>query len=107
MAHAAQKAVDMPTAGATELLQKVRGVGAWTAAVVLGKHLGRPEPVPLGDYHLPHTVAWAFAGEPRGTDERMLELLAPFEGQAYRVVRLLLAAGIDAPRRGPRRAWKR
>jgi hypothetical protein len=32
----------------------------------------------------------------------MLELLAPFAGHRGRVVRLIEAAGITAPRRGPR-----
>jgi hypothetical protein len=42
------------------------------------------------------------AGEPRGTDERMLELLAPFEGHRGRVIRLLEATGLTAPVFGPR-----
>jgi hypothetical protein len=48
-------------------------------------------------------VAWALAGEPRGDDARMLELLAPFRGHRGRVCTLLEAAGITAPRFGPRR----
>ena len=56
-----------------------------------------------GDVHFPHTVCWAFANEPRGSDARMAELLAPFAGQAFRVLRLLYAARIEAPRRGPKR----
>lgn len=102
VAHALQRAADLPTADAATLLQKVDGVGPWTAHMVLGVRLGRPEAIPVGDFHLPNTVAWALGGEPRGTDERMLALLAPFEGQAFRVIRLLLAAGIGAPKRGPR-----
>jgi 3-methyladenine DNA glycosylase/8-oxoguanine DNA glycosylase len=106
VAHALAPAADMPTDEAAALLQKVRGIGPWTASVTLGLRLGRPEPIPLGDYNLPHTIAWALAGEPRGTDARMLELLAPFSGQAFRVIRLVRAAGIAAPRRGPRVAWR-
>ena len=71
--------------------------------MVLGLRLGRPEPIVTRDVHLPHTVCWALAGEPRGSDARMMELLAPFGDQAFQVVRLLFAARIDAPRRGPRR----
>jgi 3-methyladenine DNA glycosylase/8-oxoguanine DNA glycosylase len=100
-----QRAAGLPTAEATALLQKVRGIGPWTAATVLGMYLGRPEPVPLGDFHLPSTIAWVLAGEPRATDARMLELLAPFDGQAARVVRLVHASRLAAPRRGPRPAW--
>jgi len=64
--------------------------------------LGDADAVPLDDYHLPHMVAWALAGEPRGTDVRMLELLEPYAGHRDRMLRLLLAAGIEAPRFGPR-----
>lgn len=107
-AHALQRAADLPTAEASALLQKVPGIGPWTAGMTLGARLGRPEPVPPGDLHLPHIVAWALAGEPRGTDARMLDLLAPFEGQGFRVIRLLLAARFEAPKRGPRRPlWSR
>ncbi|MEZ4316963.1 MAG: DNA-3-methyladenine glycosylase 2 family protein [Myxococcota bacterium] len=108
VAHAMQRAAAMPTNQALAHLQLVRGIGPWTAAVVLSMRLGRPEPVPLGDLHLPNTIAFALAGEPRATEARMLELLAPFEGMAARVVRLLFAARIQAPRRGPKRSlpWR-
>ena len=36
------------------------------------------------------------------SDARMLELLAPYEGQRGRVIRLLEAARIKIPRFGPR-----
>jgi hypothetical protein len=49
-------------------------------------------------------VSWALAGEPRGTDERMLELLEPYRGQRARAIRLLETSGIGAPRYGPRMA---
>jgi 3-methyladenine DNA glycosylase/8-oxoguanine DNA glycosylase len=98
-----QEAAAMPTADAVRRLTALPGIGPWTATSVLGMRLGRPEPVLLGDYHMPHTVAWGLAGEPRGTEARMLELLAPYEGQAFRVLRLLHAARVSAPKRGPRR----
>jgi 3-methyladenine DNA glycosylase/8-oxoguanine DNA glycosylase len=79
-------------------------VGAWTAAEVGLRALGDPDVVSVGDFHLPHAVCQALAGEPRGTDERMLELLAPFAGHRARVLRLIEVAGIHAPRRGPRYA---
>lgn len=94
----------LPRVEAWKRLTAVEGVGPWTAALVAGEALGDPDAVPLGDYHLPHTVAWALAGEPRASDERMLDLLEPYRGQRDRVVRLLLAAGAHAPRFGPRRA---
>lgn len=78
------------------------GVGLWSAAEVALVALGDPDAVSVGDYHLRHDVSWALAGEERGTDERMLELLEPFAGHRGRVVRLLVASGIRAPRYGPR-----
>lgn len=64
--------------------------------MALGMRLGRPEPLVSGDLHLPHTVSWALAGEPRGSQARMAELLAPFDGVAFYIVRLLYAARIEA-----------
>jgi 3-methyladenine DNA glycosylase/8-oxoguanine DNA glycosylase len=64
--------------------------------------LGDADAVSVGDYHLPHTIAWALAGEPRADDDRMLELLEPWRGHRARVIRLIEGAGIHAPRRGPR-----
>jgi 3-methyladenine DNA glycosylase/8-oxoguanine DNA glycosylase len=81
----------------------VAGLGPWTAALVLRVAAGDPDHVEVGDFHVKHQVSWALAGEARGTDERMLELLAPYRGQRGRVVRLLLAAGVRAPAFGPRR----
>jgi 3-methyladenine DNA glycosylase/8-oxoguanine DNA glycosylase len=62
---------------------------------------GDPDAVPLGDYHIPNLVAYALAGEPRATDQRMLELLEPYIGQRGRVIRVLMAGGRGAPRFGP------
>jgi hypothetical protein len=45
----------------------------------------------------------ALAGEPRGDDARMLELLEPFRGHRGRVQRLLEVSGIHPEARGPRR----
>ena len=59
--------------------------------------LGDADAVSVGDYHLPSLVSWALAGERRGTDERMLELLAPFAGHRGRVIRLLAGAGSSRP----------
>jgi 3-methyladenine DNA glycosylase/8-oxoguanine DNA glycosylase len=94
----------LPPAEARQRLQAVPGVGPWTAAEVALVALGDPDAVPVGDFHLPHLVSSALAGEPRGTDERMLELLAPFAGHRGRVIRLLARSGHWSPRRGPRMA---
>ncbi len=82
-------------------LQHVPGIGPWTAAMVTASALGDPDAVPLGDFHIPNTVAWHLAGEERGDDARMLELLEPFAGHRWRVVRLAKSAG-GAPKRGPK-----
>ncbi|TMD12545.1 MAG: DNA-3-methyladenine glycosylase 2 family protein [Chloroflexi bacterium] len=89
-------------AEARRRLRTLPGIGAWSAAEVSLVALGDADAVSLGDYHLPHLVAWALAGKPRGSDELMLELLEPYRGHRGRVLRLLQLAGITAPRFGPR-----
>jgi 3-methyladenine DNA glycosylase/8-oxoguanine DNA glycosylase len=87
-------------------LRSVPGIGQWTAAETARTAFGDPDAVSVGDYHVPNLVSWALAGEPRGDDARMLELLEPFRGQRARAVRLLETAGIGAPRYGPRMAQR-
>ncbi len=87
---------------AARRLATLPGIGAWTVGSVLGPVFGDPDAVPVGDYHVPHAICFALAGEVRGSDERMLELLAPYTGQRGRVIRLLLLDGWRAPRFGPR-----
>ncbi len=89
---------------ATRRLRSLAGIGAWTAAEVVRSAFGDPDAVSVGDFHIPNTVAWALAREPRADDARMLELLEPYRGQRGRVQRLLEVGGIVAPRRGPRMA---
>ena len=92
-------------AGAAALsaaLQSQPGIGPWTAAEVTLRALGDPDAVSVGDAHLSNVVAFALAGRPRGTDEEMLALLAPWAGHRARVVRLLESAGVTPPRFGPR-----
>ena len=101
-ANRLEEAIDMDPGQAMWRLQAIPGVGPWTAAEVAAVALGDPDAVSVGDYHLANTVAWALAGEPRADDERMLELLEPFAGHRGRVVRLIEAAGISAPRFGPK-----
>jgi len=83
-------------------LHRIPGIGEWTSARALGVVRGDPDAVPVGDFHLPNQVAWALAGEPRATDQRMLELLAPYKGQRGRVVQLLERYGSKAPAYGPK-----
>ncbi len=86
----------------TAWLAKIPGIGPWTLGEIGRLAFGDPDAISVGDFHLPHTVCWALAGEPRGTDERMLELLEPYRGQRGRVEVLLEAARIRAPKFGPR-----
>ncbi len=82
-------------------LRSIPGVGVWTVAETLQRSHGHPDAVSVGDYHLHDSVGWALAGR-RVDDDGMLELLAPWHGQRQRVVRLITASGVVAPRRGPR-----
>jgi 3-methyladenine DNA glycosylase/8-oxoguanine DNA glycosylase len=99
-----EQTVRLPADAALRALRTVPGVGAWTAAEAARVSFGDPDAVSVGDYHVPNVVCWALAGEPRGDDARMLELLEPYRGQRARVVRLLEAGGIYPPARGPRMA---
>ena len=84
-------------------LSLLPGIGPWTIGSVLGPALGDADAVPVGDFHHPHAVAWALAGEPRADDARMLELLEPYRGQRGRVLSALLRTCGSAPAFGPRR----
>ena len=99
-----EEAVGMAPEAANRRLTALPGMGAWTAAEIAVVALGDPDAVSVGDFHLPHLVSWALAGEARGSDERMLELLEPYRGHRARAVQLLELAGITAPRRG--RGWR-
>jgi 3-methyladenine DNA glycosylase/8-oxoguanine DNA glycosylase len=83
-------------------LEAIAGVGLWTSAEVARVALGDADAVSVGDYHLKHLVSWALASEPRGTDDRMLQLLEPYRGHRGRVCTLLESSGLTAPRYGPR-----
>ena len=101
-------------ADATRRLTAIPGIGAWTAAEVVRVAFGDPDAVSVGDYHIPHMVSWALAGESRAgaregapgrlapADVRMLELLEPFQGHRGRVCVLLETGGLTAPKFGPR-----
>ncbi|HLT15374.1 MAG TPA: hypothetical protein VK007_01630 [Acidimicrobiales bacterium] len=83
-------------------LEAIAGIGAWTSAEVARAVLGDADAVSVGDFHLKHLVSWALAAEPRGTDDRMLELLEPYRPHRGRVCVLLESTGVMAPRYGPR-----
>lgn len=102
VARRLEGAVALPGPDARRLLQVLPGIGPWTAAVVGLVALGDADAVPVGDFHFAHQVSWALAGEPRGSDERMLELLEPYRGHRGRVIRLIVAGGHKEPSYGPR-----
>jgi 3-methyladenine DNA glycosylase/8-oxoguanine DNA glycosylase len=92
----------MPAAAAYQRITALPGIGPWTAAEVAGVALGDTDAVSVGDYHLPHQVAFALAGETRADDARMLELLEPYRGQRGRVIRLVVCGAPSPPSFGPR-----
>ncbi len=100
-ANRLEECVGMSRSDAATRLQAFPGIGPWTTAGVMMTALGDPDAVLVGDYHLKNTVCWHLAGEERGTDERMLELLEPYAGHRGRVAVLLKLSG-SAPKRGPR-----
>lgn len=94
--------IDLPFAEAEQRIGMLRGLGPWSVAEVARTALGDADAISVGDLHVPNIVAWALAGEPRGTDERMIELLEPYRPHRGRVQRLLEVSGIRAPAFGPR-----
>lgn len=87
----------------THALTHLPGIGQWTAAVAGATAFGDSDALAVGDFHLKNTVAWALHGRSRGTDEEMIDSLAPYVGHRYRVTRWLQLMGFRAPARGPRR----
>ena len=92
----------LPAVSLRKKLSHIPNIGPWTIEHCLGFALSQSDAVPLGDYQLPHTVCWALSGQDRGNDEQMLKLLQPWDGQQWSVLRLLFAADVRAPRKGPR-----
>lgn len=91
VARRLEETAEMTLDAAYARLTAITGIGPWTAGRIAMLALGDCDAVFVGDLHLPHLVSSALAGERRGTDERMLELLEPYRGHRARVVRLLLA----------------
>lgn len=97
-----EEAAAMPPDAAASRLTALPGVGPWTAAEVAAVAFGDPDAVSVGDYHLPHQITYALAGERRGDDTRMLALLEPFRGHRGRVARLVVSGAARPGRRAPR-----
>lgn len=91
-----------PPDALTDRLRRCPGVGPWTAALVARVAAGDPDTIEVGDYHVKNHIVHALTGVPRGTDEQMVQLLAPFAGHRGRVVRLLTSVAPRPPRFGPR-----
>ena len=99
-----QQITVMDSVAAYQRLTAISGIGAWTAALVIRFVNGEPDPVEVGDFHVKNHVCWNLAGEARGDDVRMMELLEPYRGHRGRVVRLLEVGAPRAPSFGPRHA---
>mgnify|MGYP001823535393 CR=1 FL=1 len=103
-----EEAASMSPDAATRRLTALPGMGIWTATATLLASHGDPDTVLRRDYGLPTLVNYAFTGDARhldpdaGGDEIMLAHLEPWRGHRQRIIRLLYAAGISAPRRGAR-----
>ena len=85
-------------------LRSIPGIGVWTAAEVGSRALGDADAVPFGDYHVAKDVGSALLGR-RIDDAELAELLVPWGGHRFRVVRLVqLSPLVRTERRGPRMA---
>jgi len=98
VARRLEESVDLPLEAAYRRFAAIPGVGPWTRARLGLVALGDPDALLVGDLHIPHLVTQALAGERRGSDERMLELLEPYRGHRARVVRLLMTHTMAATR---------
>ena len=102
-----EEILDLDRDGAYRRLTAIRGIGPWTAALVMGEAWGDRDAVPVGDHNLPSTVTWALRGQRKGTDEEMLELLEPYRPYRRRAVVLLKQSGVKPPRHGPKTPLRR
>ncbi|MBA2610132.1 MAG: DNA-3-methyladenine glycosylase 2 family protein [Actinobacteria bacterium] len=98
--------VDALTRGSAQdaraALERIPGLGPWTSNEITVVAMADADAVSVGDYHLKNIVSFALADEPRGTDERMVELLEVFRPHRARAVRLIEVSGVRPPRYGPR-----
>lgn len=102
VAEHVQAVAALDPAAARAALERVPGVGPWTANEITVVAMADADAVSVGDYHLKNIVSYALAGEPRGSDERMLELLEVFRPHRARAVRYIELSGVRPPKYGPR-----
>ncbi len=77
-----------PSPEATALLQEIKGIGPWTATVVLLRGLGRLDVFPMNDTSVARNLALV-AGSTRVDIDRVVDALRPQQGMLY--YHLLLA----------------
>lgn len=97
-------AVDEPLESVRPKLESAPGIGPWTVSSLATFTWGEADAVIVGDDGIPSMVTWLLAGEPKGDDRRMLELLEPYRPHRGRVIQLVFAAGVRPPRRHHRYA---
>jgi 3-methyladenine DNA glycosylase/8-oxoguanine DNA glycosylase len=88
-------------------LSYVPGIGPWTTEMTLALYWAEADAVPLGDYALPHTVAYALTGRHRSDDKEMLDLLEPYRPHRGRLVRWIMGSNIAPPRRSSKTRQRR
>ncbi|MEQ6900740.1 DNA-3-methyladenine glycosylase 2 family protein [Nocardioides sp. YIM 152588] len=98
-----QRVAARPLAEVDRALRSIPGVGVWTSAEVRLMALGDADAVSFGDFHIAKDVGWALTGAPFD-DRALAEFLEPWRPHRGRVPFLVAAAGLGAPRRGPRMA---
>ncbi|MGL5810051.1 MAG: DNA-3-methyladenine glycosylase family protein [Nocardioides sp.] len=103
VADALERLAGLPGDEADERLCSLPGIGRWTSAEIRQRALGDADAVSFGDYHVANQVGWAILGRDID-DAELAELLEPWRPHRGRVVSLILAAGYQRPRRGPRMA---
>jgi 3-methyladenine DNA glycosylase/8-oxoguanine DNA glycosylase len=96
-----EQCADLPYGDAADRLVTLPGIGVWTAAEVAQRALGDADAVSFGDLHMAKDVSFALVGEALGDDD-LREILRPWAGHRYRVVRLCELSGVRRPRRAPR-----
>lgn len=72
----------LPTPEASDRLVTIRGIGRWSAAVVLLRGLGRLDTFPMNDSGVARTIK-LLSGDPEVNLDGVLERLGPMRGMLY------------------------
>lgn len=105
-AEAIERLCRRPSTDAQRSLRSLPGIGVWTAAEVAQRVFGDADAISVGDYHVCRDVVYALTGERDGTDEELLDLVAPYAPHRFRIQRLVELGRLGQPRRGPRFAGR-